>query len=138
VTALEQFPADYRHAIEFRHESWFAADVLDLLRAHDVGLVIADRPEVESFQTHGVTADFVYVRLHYGSRGRRGNYSEGELQGWSSRIREWQELGDVYAYFNNDWEGFAPANARVLHEMLVDPPADEPMRRIREHTAQRK
>jgi uncharacterized protein YecE (DUF72 family) len=118
VTALGQFPADCRHAIEFRHESWFAADVLDLLRAHEVGLVIADRPEVESFQSHGVTADFVYVRLHYGSRGRRGNYSRAELEEWASRIREWQEHGDVYVYFNNDWEGFAPANARVLHDLL--------------------
>jgi hypothetical protein len=27
---------------------------------------------------------------------------------------------------------------RARRELLVDPPADEPMRRIREHTAQRK
>ena len=26
--------------------------------------------------------------------------------------------GDVYAYFNNDWEGFAVANARALARLL--------------------
>ena len=34
-----------RHAFEFRHESWFADDVLALLREHGVALVIADRPK---------------------------------------------------------------------------------------------
>jgi uncharacterized protein YecE (DUF72 family) len=118
AAALEQFPAEHRHAIEFRHESWFDADVLDLLRAHDVALVVADRPEAESFRSYGVTADFVYVRLHYGSRGRRGNYSESEIAEWSSQVREWRQDGDVYAYFNNDWEGFAPANARALERQV--------------------
>jgi uncharacterized protein YecE (DUF72 family) len=118
VAALAQLPADCRHAIEFRHASWFAPDVLDLLRAHEVGLVIADRPDMESFRTLDVTADFVYVRLHHGSRGRRGNYSESELEEWAWRLCEWQEHGDVFAYFNNDWEGFAPANARTLRKKV--------------------
>ena len=115
---LVDLPAAHRHAIEFRHPSWFSADVLELLRAHDVALVIGDRPEVHGFQTFDVTADFVYVRFHYGSRGARGNYSESELHEWAWRIRHWQEDGDVYAYFNNDWEGFAPANAHALGRIL--------------------
>ena len=28
------------------------------------------------------------------------------------------EVGDVYAYFNNDWEQFAPGNALSLRRML--------------------
>ena len=84
--ALAEFPPDLRHAIEFRHPSWFAAGVMDVLRAHGVALVIAHRPEIESFQSHELTADFTYVRFHHGARGRSGNYSQAELREWAGRI----------------------------------------------------
>jgi uncharacterized protein YecE (DUF72 family) len=119
AAALAAFPRDLRHAIEFRHESWFAEDVLRLLRSHNIALVIADRPDLR-FQTDDVTADFVFLRFHHGSRGRRGNYSRAELEGWAERIRRRASGGDVFAYFNNDWEGFAPANASALARMLSE------------------
>ena len=62
------------------------------------------------------TAPWTYVRFHRGVRGRRGNYSESELQEWSARIRSWD--CDVYAYFNNDWEAFAVRNAVRLKELV--------------------
>ena len=77
-----------RHAFEFRHASWFAEPVMELLRAHDVALVIADRPEIRSFQTRELTTDFTFVRFHHGTRGRRGNYSPAELADWATAIRE--------------------------------------------------
>jgi uncharacterized protein YecE (DUF72 family) len=116
--ALAGLPASLRHAFEFRHASWFAQEVMALLREHGVALVIADRPEIRAFQTHELTAGFTFVRFHHGSRGRDGNYSETELVEWAARIREWRRRGDVYAYFNNDRRGFAPANARRLAELL--------------------
>ena len=67
------------------------------------------------------TAPFVYVRLHgpdpdhlYG-----GSYSEDDLRWWADRLREWQQSGrDVFAYFNNDWEGTAVRNADTLRLLL--------------------
>jgi uncharacterized protein YecE (DUF72 family) len=106
-----------RHAIEFRHESWFTADVLAALRERDVALVLGDTPE-RPFQTDEASASWRYVRFHYGSRGRRGNYSKNELQVWAQRIACWSEEGEVFAYFNNDWEGFAPLNAMYLRERV--------------------
>jgi uncharacterized protein YecE (DUF72 family) len=107
-----------RHTFEFRHESWFSPEVFALLRSHGVALTIADRPEL-TFQTHDITSDFTYVRFHHGHRGRRGNYSDTELEAWAARIVEWALGGlDVYAYFNNDWEVFAPRNARKLRRMV--------------------
>ena len=116
--ALAAFPPSLRHALEFRHESWFAPDVMALLREHNVAVVIADRPEIASFQTHELTADFTFLRFHHGSRGLRGNYSERELDEWTERIGSWHERGDVFAYFNNDWEGFAIRNALGLKKRL--------------------
>jgi len=80
--------------------------------------VLADRPEIKAFQTYELTADFTFVRFHHGSRGRRGNYSEAELDEWAERLDGWRGQVDVYAYFNNDWEGFAPRNALGLMQRL--------------------
>jgi uncharacterized protein YecE (DUF72 family) len=133
-----------RHCFEFRHESWFRDEVYDLLRDHGAALVIGDRPEVHGFQTHELTAPWTFVRFHSGTRGERGDYAEAELAEWAERIDGWRSNGiDVYAYFNNDWEGFAPRNAVRLQEllgvrayaegglpaMLLPPPVTEPRAR---------
>ncbi len=117
AAALDALPAG-RHAFEFRHPSWFCDEVYELLRWHGAALTIGDRPEVAGFQTHEITAEFTFVRFHYGHRGRRGNYSQAELREWAARIAAWGERVDVYAYFNNDWEVFAPRNAVALRRML--------------------
>ncbi|HEY4097803.1 MAG TPA: DUF72 domain-containing protein [Baekduia sp.] len=114
--ALEHLPPG-RHAFEFRHPSWFVPDVLDLLRAAGVALTIGDHPE-RPFQAHELTADFTIIRLHHGSRGRRGNYSETELRTWAERIAGWRRDAEVFVYCNNDWEGFAPRNAARLKALL--------------------
>jgi uncharacterized protein YecE (DUF72 family) len=93
-------------------------EVCKLLRSHGVALVIGDHPE-RSFQTHELTADWTFVRFHYGHRGRRGNYSESELEDWAQRIEGWRRRVDVYTYFNNDWEGFAVRNGRWLKKRLA-------------------
>ena len=114
--ALELLPPG-RHAFEFRDPSWFAPDVLALLREHGVALAIGDHP-ARPFQTLDLTADFTFVRLHHGRRGRRGNYSATELDEWAARIAGLRRHADVYAYFNNDWEGFAVRNALGLRRRL--------------------
>jgi uncharacterized protein YecE (DUF72 family) len=116
AAALERLPPG-RHCFEFRHASWFAPDVYALLRRHRAALVIGDHPE-RAFQTHDLTADWTFVRLHHGRRGRNGNYSDRELETWARRIAQWRRRVDVYAYFNNDWEGFAVRNALRLRSSL--------------------
>ena len=115
--ALDRLPPG-RHAFEFRHESWFAEEVLAALRAHGVALTIGDHPE-RPWQPHELTADFSFVRLHYGHRGRRGNYSATELDEWAKELERLARRADVFAYFNNDWEGFAIRNALGMRERLA-------------------
>ncbi|HTX09448.1 MAG TPA: DUF72 domain-containing protein [Solirubrobacteraceae bacterium] len=105
------------HTIEFRHESWFVPEVMAALRAHGVALTIGDHPE-RPFQLHEATAEWRFVRFHYGARGRAGNYSASEIETWVHRIAQWRRRESVYAYFNNDWQGFAPANATLLLRRL--------------------
>ena len=116
ASALDQLPAG-RHAVEFRHASWFVPEVYALLRDHDAALVIGDHPE-RPFQSHEFTTDWTLIRFHYGVRGRRGNYSETELRTWQRRISQWRRRYEIFAYFNNDWQGFAVRNALRLKAML--------------------
>ena len=110
-----------RHCFEFRHESWFGEPLYSVLREHDAALVIGDHPKWP-FQAHELTADWTLVRLHHGRRGRRGNYSESELDEWARRIQGWSRRADLFVYFNNDWEGFAVENGRGLKRRLRPSP----------------
>jgi uncharacterized protein YecE (DUF72 family) len=113
---LERLPPG-RHVLEVRHESWMDDAVLAALRAHRVALCIADHPE-RPWQRRELTADFAFVRLHSGRRGRRGNYGPSELDAWAAEIERLARLAEVFVYFNNDWEGFAVRNAIGLRARL--------------------
>ena len=115
--ALENLPRG-RHAIEFRHQSWFVDEVYELLRLHDVALVFGDEPRRPAVQPFEMTSDFLFIRFHYGARGRGGNYSRGEIEEWAERIRDWARERPVFAYYNNDWNAYAIRNARALTNLV--------------------
>jgi uncharacterized protein YecE (DUF72 family) len=106
-----------RHCFEFRHPSWFVAPVRELLERQGASLALGHdaRRELPEASPWG---ELAYLRLHYGARGRRGNYSAAELELWRRRVAAWRSRREVFVYLNNDWEGFAPANAAVLRDAL--------------------
>jgi uncharacterized protein YecE (DUF72 family) len=116
ASALDALPPG-RHTFEFRHPSWFCDEVYELLRWHEVALTIGDHPK-RPFQPLVLTADWSFVRFHYGHRGRRGNYSRTELEEWADRLAALGADAELFVYFNNDWEGFAVRNARTLRGLL--------------------
>ena len=116
LDALMQFPPTL-HCFEFRHPSWFCEPVFELLRWHGAALAIGDHPE-RPWQPWITTTTWGFLRLHYGHRGRRGNYSESELRDLAQRVTALAEHADMYIYFNNDWEAFAVRNARRLRELV--------------------
>jgi len=85
AATLERLPPG-RHCFEFRHESWFTDEVLDLLRSHG------------------------------GAELGTGDYSERELDRWAERVAGFGV--PAYAYFNNDWGGYAITNALRFKELL--------------------
>lgn len=110
--ALARLPPA-EHCFEFRHPSWFAPAVRELLEERGASLAIGDdkRRQLPVAKPAGPIA---YLRLHYGHRGHGGNYSDPELDRWRRRIRAWRSRRPVYVYLNNDWKGYAPANAQRL------------------------
>lgn len=99
-TALEAFlpllPAKRKSAFEFRHPSWFAPEIIELLREHGCSLCLADTDEnpVEELVS---TASWGYLRL------RRSNYSPAELKHWLARI-EAQPWESAYVFFKHEEE----------------------------------
>jgi len=106
-----------RHCFEFRHESWFVPEVEGLLRAHGAALVIGDHSR-RPFQTRNLTTGWTYLRFHYG-RARDGAYGDAALRTWSERIEDWRRRADVYAYFNDDWNGHALREAARLRALVT-------------------
>jgi uncharacterized protein YecE (DUF72 family) len=116
-TFLPLLPKHRRHTIEFRHPSWYAPEVFDLLREHDVSLCISDHKHAPA--PWEVTASYVYVRGHGPGGGYFGSYSDDELTMWADRISGWRAEGrDVYAYFDNDIGTAAPGDAVRLKARL--------------------
>ena len=103
-----------RHAFEFRHASWFRRAVFGLLHTHGAALVIGDDKR-RPLPASPLTADWTLIRFHYGTRGRRGNYTETRAPGVGGPDRRAPASeAEVLAYFNNDWEGFAVRNGLRL------------------------
>jgi len=117
-----------------RHASYRDPALIDLLRGHGIGLVVADTagrwPYLED-----ITADFVYVRLHGDVELYVSGYTDEALDTWAQQIRGWRtgasacsdyllaapapaRRRDVFVYFDNDAKVRAPADAISLARRL--------------------
>ncbi|HWM46964.1 MAG TPA: DUF72 domain-containing protein [Xanthobacteraceae bacterium] len=114
---LKMLPRKRRYAFEFRHPSWYAADILRLLSDHDVALCLSDHRDAPA--PWEVTAGHVYLRGHGPTGAYRDRYPEATLRRWAQDVRRWQRgRRDVFVYFDNDQKSAAPKDARRLIELL--------------------
>lgn len=121
-----------RHALEIRHASFESMAFIDLLREHEIALVVADTagkwPLMED-----MTSDFTYLRLHGDEELYLSGYTDEALVKWAAKIRSWtrgkepadshcispksartKSPRDVYAFFDNDVKVRAPFDAMAL------------------------
>lgn len=122
-----------RHAIEVRNPDFLDVAFVELLREHDIALVVADTagkwPYVEE-----ATAGFMYLRLHGDKQLYTSGYTDAALDRWATRIHAWhrgsqphdaarvkdasapphRKARDVYCYFDNDAKVHAPFDAARL------------------------
>lgn len=134
-----------RHCLEVRHPSFETPEFVDLLREHQIGLVVADTAGKWPF-LEDVTSDFVYVRLHGSEELYVSGYTDEALDTWARKIRAWSSgktprgvrtVGnsgakpvrpcDVYVYFDNDVKVRAPYDAMLLaHKLGIGAAPDAP------------
>jgi uncharacterized protein YecE (DUF72 family) len=126
-----------RHAVEIRHESFLDQSFIDLLRSHDIALVVAETARKWPM-THDVTADFIYMRLHGDKELYKSGYGDQALNRWAKRIEAWHRGAepkdatrvssrkaptskgrDIYCFFDNtDVKLRAPFDAQSLMSKL--------------------
>lgn len=122
-----------RHCVEIRHESFVVPEFVELLRKHDIGLVVADTVEWPLLMD--VSSDFVYCRLHGSEQLYTSGYDDAALDVWAERVITWARGGqpqgrradqidaevrprDVYVYFDNDAKVRAPFDAKELRDRV--------------------
>lgn len=125
-------PRKMRHAVEIRHASFEDRAFVDMLREHDVALVVADTAGKWPLK-EDVTSDFVYLRLHGEEELYASGYTDAALDDWARRMKAWSEGGqvddarliverkppsrkrrDLFCYFDNDIKVKAPFDAGKL------------------------
>ena len=121
-----------RHAMEVRSDTFVTDEFVELLRRHNVALVVADTAGKWPY-AEDLTSDFVYIRLHGDKELYTSGYDEEALERWKRRISTWSKGGqvkdarligagdaparkerDVFCYFDNDVKVRAPYDARTL------------------------
>ena len=116
---LERVPTGVRVAVEFRHDSWDADPVADVLTRHGAAWCVTDGAGLPTARR--LTTDVGYLRLHGPADQPRyaGGYSEQQLRGWADLLERWRTAAhQVHVYFDNDIGGHAVHDARRLRELL--------------------
>jgi uncharacterized protein YecE (DUF72 family) len=114
---LRLLPSSHFHAIEFRHPSWMEPETFALLRKYRAAHVSVSSLAMPMNLT--VTSDIVYLRFHGLEGGAAHDYTLPELEPWAEHIRNQARSGKkVFAYFNNDANVRAPANAKVMMKLV--------------------
>ncbi len=113
---LSLLPRNVKHAVEFRHSSWFDDDIYQLLEEYGIALCIADSMKFRSPWVK--TASFVYARFHGPEKLYASGYSREQLEEFARNLKRLDS--DSFVYFNNDFGGYALENARTLKEILSE------------------
>ncbi|MBB4641508.1 DUF72 domain-containing protein [Rhizorhapis suberifaciens] len=115
---LASRPKDLRHVFEFRDPSWITEEVLELLGSKGASFCTHDMPGQPT--PRWATGPVAYIRFHGAGQKYGGDYSRKTLMSWRDWILEQSRQGrDVWAYFNNDIEARAIADAEELKELLA-------------------
>ena len=106
---LVTLPRDLRYTFEFRHASWLADPVYEILGKYNVSLCLAESDKLEVPKV--MTADFVYSRL------RKAEYSKETLALIEGQTREQLESKrDVFAFFKHEED---PQGALYAEDLLA-------------------
>jgi uncharacterized protein YecE (DUF72 family) len=107
---LELVPAGARAALEFRHESWLTAEVLQTIADAAAALCIADTDEGTT--PLEATAPFGYLRL------RRTGYDGADLSRWVDRILA-QRWGEAFVFFKHEDAARGPEFALRMASLVA-------------------
>jgi uncharacterized protein YecE (DUF72 family) len=106
---VQLLPHAYQFAFEFRHETWFADAVYDILKKKNVALCWAESEKLAT--PRAATADFLYYRL------RLPGFCDAQLQKIGGELKEQAKGKEVYAFFKHEDEPEGALNAVKVARM---------------------
>ena len=115
---LDDLPGDFRYAFEFRNRTFYDTRAYSLLSKKKVDFIYVSEQQGPPFEE--VITGFKYFRMHGSGSRYASNYSKEELSDLAIKAEKAIQRGcsDVYVYFNNDYNAYAPYNAIQLTEIL--------------------
>jgi len=114
LTALSR---RWRHAVEFRDESWYEPAVCDVLDRRGAAFCEHD---LVPLRPPRLTGGFRYIRFHGHAGKYQGRYGSRALAPFARELSRFAREGDAFVYFNNDVGGQAVRDARDLIAMLPE------------------
>lgn len=116
--ALLAFENPQKVAVEFRSAAWDQPDIRNLLE--EIGAVRVNVDSPLSRLVDWTTGQAAYLRLHGRRRWYADFYTTDELHEIAHLVEKLasHDTRQIYLYFNNDFQGYAPHNALQLKEML--------------------
>jgi uncharacterized protein YecE (DUF72 family) len=101
-------PSQPQIAFEFRHQSWFADPVYDVLRSHNAAMCIAESDEL-------ITPEVHCARTHTAFRLRRsGGYEPQEIEQLTEKFVALAADRKIYIYLKHEDEPSGALNAAQL------------------------
>ena len=122
---LAELPRDIRFAVEFRNREWLVDWTFEELTKNSATLCLVEGnwiPRAMTFEAiDKLTADFAYIRF-MGERDltefdKIQRHEDANLEMWKREIERFKAK-DVFVYFSNFYEGFAPASVNKLKELV--------------------
>ena len=132
----------YKFAVEIRNKWWLTKRFADLLKEHNVALVLQDHsfmPSVErAFSTiDPFTGDFVYIRLLGDRKAIEAKTTVWNqvVEGRTASMTSWVDVCQMvqrrgvpqYVYFNNHYEGFAVASVELFQTIVCERGIETPL-----------
>lgn len=101
---------------EFRHHSWFIPEVFSVLKTYNCSICMLSAPGNLPEMVYA-TSGVAYLRFHGKNGWYDDNYSNEQLDKWAEMLKS-LKVSKLFAYFNNDFHGFAINNALYFESVV--------------------
>jgi uncharacterized protein YecE (DUF72 family) len=113
---LATIDSDYPNVIEFRHDSWWNAEVYNELSKHKISFCGMSHPSLPDEVIQN--SPLVYYRFHGVPELYKSPYDSNFLRKVADQIRGNKRAKKAFLYFNNDIGGSAIVNAGELQDYV--------------------
>lgn len=113
---IQSLDSSFNNVLEFRHESWWNADVYRALSVARISFCGMSHPQLPEDVIQNT--DMLYYRFHGVPELYKSPYKVSELRDFTETVESSKKTRQAYIYFNNDIGASAIANAREMKELV--------------------